>query len=217
MTAVTADQLQALYQAVRDFYTASGDLPFHGWHHIEFVYRKSLVFAEDLGADKNLTQVAALVHDLNHIEIKGDWSCAEKGQSLRYNLLHQQGISETIINQIEEIVISADMRTKNPVITVEAKALHDADVLFKILPVTPIFFASRFISQTNYNIRKLADKVVNEQKPLFDQDIYFYSTKAKALYLSWGKNNLALWEHVRESLNDPDIIHLLEQVGFDCS
>lgn len=61
MSPITDQHRDIVFTAVRDLYHNSDDLPFHGWHHIEFVYRKSAVFAVDLGADSNLTQVAALV------------------------------------------------------------------------------------------------------------------------------------------------------------
>ncbi len=213
---VTIEQRDRVYAAVDTVYKEAGDLPFHGWHHIVFVYRKSAVFADDLGADIALTQMAALVHDLNYLAEKGVFTHPVAGQTIRQKILSDCGLSFEVIETIENIVITAEIGKGHDGLSLEAKALSDADTLFKALPVTPILFASRFITQTNYNIRKLAAKVISDQKTLIESDTYFYSHKAKTMYKAWAKTNLDLWQSVVESFADPDVINLLQQAGFAC-
>jgi uncharacterized protein len=94
---------------------------------------------------------------------------------------------------------------RNENISSEGKALSDADTLFKALPITPILFASKYISQNKVNIKELSDKIVSEQNKLFKEGIYFYTEIAKKRYLHWAKINLDLWNNVNMALDDPDI------------
>jgi HD superfamily phosphodiesterase len=55
------ERLEQLYKSYAD------TLLFHGWHHITFVARNSLEFAEELDVNKELVEAAALVHDLNYV------------------------------------------------------------------------------------------------------------------------------------------------------
>ncbi|HEY1096638.1 MAG TPA: HD family phosphohydrolase [Alphaproteobacteria bacterium] len=214
---ITTDQLQALYKTVKELYASVDDLPFHGWHHIEFVYTKTAIFADDLGANKNLAQAAALVHDLNYLAKRNQWSSPEAGQEIREEILHECGFSAALIGLIENIVLTGELNRGGDHLSLEAKALSDADCLFKILPTTPVMFAPRFIAQNNSSIRKLSGRIVGEQSKLVDQDIYFYSALAKKDYMRWARLNLDIWQAVQESLADPSIVKMLEQAGINCT
>jgi|AntRauTorckE6833_2_1112554.scaffolds.fasta_scaffold11505_3 uncharacterized protein len=210
MISATSSQCAALYTAVKQLYANSTCLPFHGWHHIEFVYKKSAVFAADLNADIPFTQSCALVHDLNYLARPGTYSAPAEGKRLRQAVLLKTGFDEDQIKQIETVIISAETAVRDANISAEAMALADADTLFKVLPTTPLLFTTRFIEQNNYSIAKLAQKIVQEQKPLIEQDIYFYSKLAKDRYMGWAKVHLQIWAAVNESLTDPDIAEILE-------
>lgn len=203
---------QLLYETVKSLYESSEDLLFHGWHHIAFVYHYSGTFAADLKADIDLTQIAALVHDLNYLEDRGTYSPAKNGATKRRKLLENAQIELNTIYVIEEIIQSAENHGKE--ISLEAMALSDADTLFKALPVTPILFASRFMTETNYSIKKLSDKIVKDQKQILEQGLYFYSDHAKSRYLKWAKTNVELWENVQESLKDPHIVDMLKTANM---
>lgn len=206
--------VRAVYDVVNDVYKGTDDLLFHGWHHIEFVYTKVGIFAKDLGADVYLAQISALLHDLNYVTKRQVWSTASEGSALRRDILTCCNFSPDVILDIESIIEEAAGENRHGEISQTAKALSDADTLFKALPTTPVLFASRFLQQTGYNIRKLANKVVDEQAPLFEKDIYFYSETARRLYLPWAETNLRLWKSVVEALEDPDVIKMLHQAGL---
>ena len=205
----TTDLHNHLYNAVKTLYLESGNLPFHGWHHIQFVHTKSAVFAKSLNANLELSQIAALVHDLNYLVKKGFYTTAVAGENLRHAMLAQCGASPELITTIESIVISAELGTANSSIAPEAKALSDADTLFKALPITPILFASAFIKENHFDVQTLAAMIVKNQAPLIEQNTYFYSDLAKQTYMHWATTNLHLWQGVNEALTDPDVITLL--------
>lgn len=174
-------------------------LPFHGWHHVDFVSRNATVFAKDLQANVYLVALAALTHDLNYI-VEAT-SGVDSGAALRTQILRKHGITFDMIEEIETIVQSADLRRIHKDISPEAKALSDADTLFKALPITPVIFANAYLQEQGADIRKLADIVVRTQQHLMEQDLYFFSDAAKA-YLPWAKTNLQLWQHIQDYLNN---------------
>jgi len=89
--------------------------------------------------------------------------------------------------------------------------LSDADSLFKVLPITPVVFASSYIKQNGVDIYKMADKITKEQNKLLENDIYFYTDIAKVRYLDWARLNLGLWNNIKDCLEDKDISEILTQ------
>jgi len=216
MSIISCEQLNSLYTHTKTIYESVDDLPFHGWHHINFVYKKAKIFAQDLNADINLTQSAALLHDLNYIKTPQKWSPPSEGISLRQDALTACGYLNNIQNDIENIIISADISTRrNSNLSKEAMALSDADTLFKALPIVTPIFTSRFMDQTQYSMRKLCDKILSEQRPLIEDGIYFYSDLANSQYLDWAQQNIRLWENIQNCLYDNDIIDMLNQINVN--
>jgi uncharacterized protein len=184
------------------------ELLFHGWHHITFVTNKSVGFAKELGANEFLVHSAALVHDLNYITQSN--SKPEAGKDLREEILTRSGYQSDEIAEIEKIIMEECTTNRHSDISMEAKALSDADTLFKALPVTPILFASKYIEENNVDIAKLAHKICEEQNHLMESGIYFYTDKARQTYLHWAKANLQLWGNVEECLKDEDVKEMLK-------
>lgn len=184
------------------------NLLYHGWHHITFVRKKSLEFAEQIKANKFMVEAAALTHDINYIAKIN--SQPEAGTKLRKTILNKTGFTEEEIKKIESIITESHTANRNKKITPEGMALSDADTLFKSLPITPIIFAQKYITQNKVDIYKLAHKITSEQNPLIKQNIYFYTKHAKKTYLNWAKCNLQLWNNVIEALNDKDVKELLQ-------
>lgn len=183
------------------------EMLFHGWHHIAFVSKKAKEFADSINANAFLSESAGLVHDLNYlVEVN---TGPERGAEMRTQILSESGYSQEEQERIEQIVMEEHTGTRGTELSSEGMALSDADTLFKALPITPILFASKYIQENKVDIEKLSKKVIEEQKPLLDQGVYFYTDLAKNRYLDWAKDNLTLWENVRESLQDKDVQELL--------
>ena len=153
-------------------------------------------------------EAAALTHDLNYI-VKPN-SEPEEGKELRQKFLSKAGFTTEEIIKIETVLMESQTGTRDEKVTLEGMALSDADTLFKSLPITPIIFAQKYITQNKVDIYKLAHKVTSEQNPLIDSDIYFYTDYAKKRYLNWAKDNLKLWNNVIEALKDEDIKEILK-------
>ncbi len=198
-----------LTQELRTLYASYTDtLLFHGWHHVRFVVRKSLEFAKELEVDMELVEAAALTHDLNYLT--DTTSMVDAGARLRSEQLAKVGYSPKEIAIIEETVHAASTEHRDANIADLAKALSDADALFKVLPVGPMILSARFIAETKVDLRKWADRIIREQQPLLEGGIYFYTQTAKERYLEWAKLNLEWVAMVQRSLDDPDIQLFLE-------
>lgn len=202
-------KLELLERSIYEIYrTSSENLPFHGLHHVFFVRNKAVLFAQELKADNYLVNSAALVHDLNYFVKKN--SHAKEGKELRETLLRECNFNNSSIEKIENIVYEAHIQYRNNDISIEAKALSDADTLYKALPITPILFAQDYMSETGVTIDKLANTIIKEQGKLMEQSIYFYTDSAKKLYNHWGETNIHLWQNVIECLKDEDVIKAIK-------
>ncbi|WP_103343599.1 HD family phosphohydrolase [Amycolatopsis sp. CA-126428] len=186
-------------------------LPFHGWHHVNFVRTKAAGFARHNGADAAVVEVAALVHDVNYLVLRN--SPAAAGRSLRREILAECGVPAWIARWIDEIVDEAEMATRGRDISLEAQALSDADTLFKALPVTPVVLAHRYLRENGLSLRELADKIVGEQCDVHDEGYYFYNPEAAATYSRWATANLQLWRCIKEAVDDPTVAELLAAVA----
>lgn len=158
--------------------------------------------------DAEIVEAAALTHDLNYLV--DTRSGPELGAALRQKHLAQAGFDEQEIERIEAIVIEEFIGTRGQTISNEAKALSDADSLFKVMPVNPVLFSSKFITETHTNLREWAERIMRQQKPLFEQNMYFYTETAKRKYLAWAETDLKLVEQVLEALDDPAIVEMLD-------
>ncbi|MHB8651869.1 MAG: HD domain-containing protein [Minisyncoccota bacterium] len=201
--------IQKLRTVLEQLYLENSQkLLFHGWHHINFVSKKAIEFANSIGADAFIAESAALVHDINYIVEPN--SEPEVGIDLRKDYLTKANYSLEEIEQIESIITESHSGTRTAKISKEGMALSDADTLFKALPTTPIIFASKYITENKVNIGKLTNKVSSEQNKLMESGIYFYTDLAKYKYLKWAETNLALWNNVNEALMDNDVVEMLE-------
>jgi len=213
-TAVTRQpdsRLEDLENAVRTLYQKAQDhLPFHGWHHIDFVKKKAVQFARERKADSPLVAAASLVHDLNYL-VRSN-SEPEDGRSLRRRFLQNAGFRRAEIDRVEEIINEAHTATRSEHISPEGSALSDADTLFKALPVTPVVFSHLYLTENGVGLRDLAKKILSEQEPLMEKNIYFYDSTVRDRYIPWAKANIRLWQEIMVSLDDDDVANLLTEV-----
>jgi uncharacterized protein len=183
---------------------------FHGWPHVSFVAKNARRFAIELQADPVIAEVAGLVHDLNYLV--DTRSNASAGATLREKILHECGFDVHSVRAIEDTVITAQTCARGPDISREAMALSDADTLFKALPITPVILSPLYMKETGKSLRELAEKISAEQVPLREEEIYFYSESARKNYEDWGDANLRLWSFILDSLKDPSIVELVDQM-----
>ena len=115
--------------AKRSFSNACGS---HDWEHTQRVCNLCIVIGKAEGADLEILQIAAYLHDVGRPyqdESKGDVCHAEKGAEMARGLMEEYPISgdrkENIIHCILSHRFRGDRRPKTP----EARILFDADKL----------------------------------------------------------------------------------------
>ena len=202
-----------IVNAVRRMYEQlpSGQLPFHNWHHIQFVVAKSMEFGKLVQADRELLRVSALLHDLNYI-VKPD-STPSAGKALRFEVLRKQIDDNRLIELIENTISSADISMRHENMSAEAMALSDADTLFKVMPITPILFSRYMLDESHISIFELAQRILRVQLPLVEQERIFCIDAVRVRYQRWAEVNVELWKIVSESENDQDVLRLLSTVS----
>jgi uncharacterized protein len=202
-----------LENAVHELYLSTEvSLPFHGWHHVYFVMTKAVEFAHERDADPCMVAAASIVHDLNYVVRKN--SGPSTARRLRRSFLKKAGFDPAEMNRIEEIINEAHTATRTDSISAEGAALSDADTLFKALPMTPVIFAHLYLSENGIGLRELGSKILREQMPLVEKDIYFYDPVVREKYLPWAKVNIQLWQEIMAALDDQDIVSLLDAIDI---
>lgn len=212
MNKFQTDRYSKLFEKVKALYmepSNKGKLLFHGWHHVKFVHDKAVYFAEEIEADVETVASAALVHDLNYVF--SDSLDPEDVVSETRDILEGCGYDAQSVELILSVVAEAHTGTRyGKDLSLEGQALSDGDTLFKALPITPVLFSSKFLSETGYDLGKLAGKIVVDQKPLMDSGKYFYTEIAHKKYMKWSKVNLELWENIQSALEDEDVKEMLK-------
>lgn len=221
-TRIPSGNLIDLEKYVRELYDANAlKVPFHGWDHTNYVRNKALDFAAELEAEEDLVEAAALVHDLNHVVSPG--SSVDEGSAQRREVLARAGFTVEHQDHIEVAIHDAHtsnrsdayMSARGVPISAEAKALSDADTLFKVEPATLFLFSHKYPIETGISVRAMADKILGEQCPLIDGGVYFYSQTAKQLFAETARVNIDFWKILRSRLDDPDVVELIHSRGID--
>jgi uncharacterized protein len=115
--------------AVRRFSAARGS---HDWDHTQRVYNLCMHIGKAEGADLEVLQVAAYLHDVGRSyedESKGEICHAEKGAEIARELLDAYPISEKQTADIVHCIRSHRFRGGHRPETLAAKVLFDADKL----------------------------------------------------------------------------------------
>lgn len=102
----------------------------HDWHHIERVRRMACQLAEQEGANRDIAELGALVHDI------ADWKFTDGDETVGPRkaraLLEREGIDPGIIDQVVEIVETISFKgagVPTPMRKLEGKCVQDADRL----------------------------------------------------------------------------------------
>ena len=107
----------------------SSDKTGHGYDHTERVLRLSLCFAEKENADKNLTALVALLHDVDDYKFVGKEKSGELGNARQ--IMEKCNITDDIQNAVISAIKTIGYSKRLAGITpeaIEAKIVSDADM-----------------------------------------------------------------------------------------
>ena len=108
----------------------SGDSSGHDWWHIDRVWRTARMLAEAEGANVEIVELAALLHDI------ADWKFAggdeDAGPRAARDWLSSQQADESTIEHVCEIIATLSFKgagVRTPMRTLEGQCVQDADRL----------------------------------------------------------------------------------------
>ena len=136
----------------------------HDWTHVERVKNLALKMGEKEGAQLDILEVAAYLHDIGRKEEmkqKGLFCHAEHGAKEAEKILKKYRLDGKIIEKIIHCILTHRYRNNHIPQTIEAKILYDADKLDSIGAIgiaRDFLFAGAAGSKTLYtgNEKKLA-------------------------------------------------------------
>jgi uncharacterized protein len=107
-----------------------GDSSGHDWWHVWRVWQNSLFISRTENADRFVTELAALLHDIADWKFHdGDDSAGPKAARA---WLSEQSIDESVIDHVCDIVATVSFKgagVETPMATLEGKIVQDADRL----------------------------------------------------------------------------------------
>jgi uncharacterized protein len=104
----------------------------HGWDHVERVYNLCVHIGREEGADMEVLQIAAALHDIARdiqTKSKGRVCHAQEGARMAQEILSGYDLSEEKKNNIIHCIQTHRFRNEDVPETLEAKILFDADKL----------------------------------------------------------------------------------------
>lgn len=102
----------------------------HDWHHIDRVRRMALLLATEEGADSQIVELGALLHDIDDWKFNGGDD--KKGPEAAKDWLVSLGANENVVAQVVAIVEQVTFKgakVATPTHSIEAAVVQDADRL----------------------------------------------------------------------------------------
>ena len=107
-----------------------GESSGHDWYHIARVHRLAGQLANEEGANREIVELAALVHDI------ADWKFTDGDESVgpraAAELLRREGCAEEVVREVADIVATVSFKgagVATPMRTLEGQCVQDADRL----------------------------------------------------------------------------------------
>ena len=120
--------IESIEKYIRDKFTDEGTG--HDWFHIDRVRRLALYIQEKEGGDRNLVEIAALLHDISDHKFNG--GDFEGGGKEARKLLQEHKLEKTFIENVKTIVDAISFKgnqVANEMNSLEGKIVQDADRL----------------------------------------------------------------------------------------
>ncbi len=139
----------------------SGEGSGHDWFHVERVTRTARLLAEREGADQDVVQLAALLHDVGDQKFHGGDETV--GPRMAREWLESHFLDPDVIDHVESIIRDLSFKgagVPTPMSTVEGKCVQDADRLDAIGAIG----IARAFAYGGYKGRELYDPAVPPQR-----------------------------------------------------
>lgn len=167
------DQIKILVQQKSHQYQQNDPGKYDFWNgHIKYVYREATSLAEKYGADVEIVQLGALLHDIAQME-RGDKKDHEiHGKVIAEQILHEYNYPENKLQQVLGCVLHH--RSSKNAENLEELCVADADILAHFDNIPMLFDAA-------YNLHKIVgiNQVREFMRATFVKDFDDLSEKTK--------------------------------------
>lgn len=169
------EQIKNLVQQKSDKYQANDPGQYDFWNgHLKYVYHEATELAKQYGADLEIVQLGALLHDIALLEKVGTKADHhENGKKLAEQILQQYDYPEDKMQQVLGCVLHH--RSSKNAENIEELCVVDADILAHFDNIPMLFDAA-------YNLHKMVglENVRDFMKETFEKDFDDLSEKTKA-------------------------------------
>lgn len=168
-------QIKALIQQKSKKYQEDDPGQYDFWNgHLKYVYHEATKLAEKYGADLEIVQLGALLHDITLLEKVGTKANHhENGKKLAEQILREYNYPEDKLQQVLDCVLHhrSSKNAENP----EELCVADADILAHFDNIPMLFDAA-------YNLHKMVgmDNVRKFMRESFEKDFEDLSEVTKA-------------------------------------
>lgn len=168
------EQIEALVRQKSDEYQANDPGQYDFWNgHLKYVYHEAIKLAEQYGADLEIVQLGALLHDIALLEKVGTKADHhENGKRLTEQILREYSYPEGKLERVLGCVLHH--RSSKNVENLEELCVADADVLAHFDNIPMLFDAA-------YNLHKMVglENVRKFMRETFAKDFDDLSDKTK--------------------------------------
>lgn len=169
------EQIKNLVQQKSDKYQVNDPGQYDFWNgHLKYVYHEATELAKQYGADLEIVQLGALLHDIALLEKVGTKADHhENGKKLAEQILQQYDYPEDKMQQVLDCVLHH--RSSKNAENIEELCVVDADILAHFDNIPMLFDAA-------YNLHKMVglENVRDFMKETFEKDFDDLSEKTKA-------------------------------------
>lgn len=170
-------QVKVLIRQKSDAYQANDPGDYNFWDgHLKYVYREATNLAEKYGADLEIVQLGALLHDIALLEKVGTKADHhENGKMLAEKILWGYDYPEEKMKRVLGCVLHH--RSSKNAENLEELCVADADILAHFDNIPMLFDAA-------YNLHKMVglENVRNFMRETFEKDFDDLSEKTKVLF-----------------------------------
>jgi uncharacterized protein len=116
--------------------------------HIRLVVKYSKMMAEQFGADKEVVEISALLHDIAKIQDRSFWHEHHKhGARIAERILDELGYAPSKIEQVKQCILSHRGSINVPRNTIEAQCVADGDAMAHFNTIAVLFRIALVIEQ----------------------------------------------------------------------
>lgn len=161
--------------AINNDYKKQSNDHYDFWqNHIKYVVKESLILAKELGADEEIVEISAMLHDIAmmcNVGTKKEHHI--NGAIIARKMLEKYNVDENMIQRIENCILHH--RTSNDAQNIEELCVADGDILAHFDNIPMCFYSC-------FNLKGLMLNDIDKIEEMFKKDFDDLSSKTKKVF-----------------------------------